>query len=322
MSSEREYCAYPSSKKIRYLESLSYTLSHKVFTLYVLFCAKKGFLIVTLNKNLSTCIVFWKPVHFSIECWFQPPLIRYCILHVCPLNKKCLEHTLWWLHSFPSLWDISYTIFTTFKYTHWLIQQFTCRHFFGLGSRLQFQHKRMPWTPRLCKELKNLSLSLSTWYIKSFSKEYYYSLSINKAPSKQTHQPLWSPPTRVLSANLWRHNLRLAMSFFLSHQTWLCKFSVKISWHLVHLIICYSYSDLYYKLINVLSMTRYRCETLEDSKAVFTSATCTSLDISTTVPLYQISLCFFPRILLPILISLSKKYWSVPFVKERRSTAL
>lgn len=174
----------------------------KFFTLYVLFCAKKGFLIVTLNKNLSTCIVFWKPVHFSIECWFQPLLIRYCILHVCPLNKKCLEHTLWWLHSFPSLWDISYTIFTTFKYTHWLIQQFTCRHFFGLGSRLQFQHKRMPWTPRLCKELKNLSLSLSTWYIKSFSKEYYYSLSINKARSKQTHQPLWSPPTRVLSANL------------------------------------------------------------------------------------------------------------------------
>lgn len=216
-------------------------IKQNLYTL-CLFCAKKGILIVTLYKNLS--LVFWNLFHFSNECWFQPLLIRYCILHVCPLNKKCLEHTLWWLHSFPSLWDISYIIFTTFKYTHWLIQQFTCRHFFGLGSRLQFQHKMMPWTPRLCKELKNLSLSLSTWYIKSFSKEYYYSLSINKARSKQTHQPLWSPPTQVLSANLWRHNLRLAMSFFLFHQTWLCKFSVKISWHLLHLIKCYSYSGL------------------------------------------------------------------------------
>lgn len=179
---------------------------------------------------------------FSFFKWMLISTTTDQVLHLTCMSIKqnCLEHILW-LHIFTSLWDISFRIFTTSKYTHWLIQQFTCRHFFGLGSRLQFQHKMMPWTPRLCKELKNFTYSLSTWYIKSFSsKEYFYSVRINKARSKQTHQPLWSPPTRVLSANLWRHNLRLAMSFFLSHQTWLYKFSVKISWHLLHLIICYS----------------------------------------------------------------------------------
>lgn len=50
-----------------------------------LFCAKKGILIVTLNKKLN--LVFWKPFYFSTECWFQPLHIRYCILHVRLLNK-------------------------------------------------------------------------------------------------------------------------------------------------------------------------------------------------------------------------------------------
>lgn len=47
-----------------------HTHYHKVFTLYVLFCAKKGILIVTLNKNLS--LVFWNPFIFQMNVDLNP----------------------------------------------------------------------------------------------------------------------------------------------------------------------------------------------------------------------------------------------------------
>lgn len=68
MSFDREYCVYLLLKKIRYLELLLYILLYNVFIFYVLFCVKKGILIVILNKNLS--FVFWKFFYFLIECWF------------------------------------------------------------------------------------------------------------------------------------------------------------------------------------------------------------------------------------------------------------